>query len=54
MKYDIPNNIFKQKESDIFRQARNKDACNKVKEGIMYCEDCVKTISSVDIVNQSL
>jgi hypothetical protein len=54
MKYDIPKNIFKQKESDIFRQARNKDACNKVKGGIMYCEDCDKTISTVDIVNQSL
>jgi hypothetical protein len=46
MKYDIPQNIFKQKESDIFRQARNKDACND-------CEDCDKTISTVDIVNQS-
>ncbi len=39
MKYDIPKNIFKQKESDIFRQARNKDACDEVKGGIMYCED---------------
>ena len=54
MKYDIPKNIFKQKESNIFRQARNKDACDKVKGGIMYCEDCDKTISTVDIVNQSL
>ena len=54
MKYDIPKNTFKQKESDIFRQARNKDACNKIKGGIMYCEDCVRTSSLVDIVNQSL
>jgi hypothetical protein len=54
MKHDIPQNIFKQKESDIFRQVRNKDACNEVKGGIMYCEDCDKTISTVDIVNQSL
>jgi hypothetical protein len=54
MKHDIPQNIFKQKESDIFRQARNKDACDEVKGGIMYCEDCNKTISTVDIVNQSL
>ncbi len=54
MKYDIPQNIFEQKESDIFRQARNKDACNEVKGGIMYCEDCDKTISTVDILNQSL
>ena len=38
MKYDIPKNIFKQQESDIFRQARNKDAYDKVKGGIMYCE----------------
>jgi hypothetical protein len=53
-KYDIPQNIFKQKESDIFRQARNKDACNEVKGGIMYCEYCDKTISTVDIINQSL
>ena len=54
MKHDIPQNIFKQKESDIFRQARNKDACEKVKGEIMYCEDCDKTISTVDIINQSL
>ena len=54
MKNDIPKNLFKERESDIFQQARNKDSSDKVKGGIMFCEDCDKTISTVDIVNQSL
>ena len=53
MKNDIPKNLFKERESEIFRQARNKDMGNKIKGGIMFCGDCETTISTVDIINQS-
>ena len=49
-----PKTCSKKKESDIFRQARNKDLDDKVKGGIMFCEDCDNFSSTVDIVNQSL
>jgi hypothetical protein len=32
----------------------HKDLCNEVKGGIMYCGECDKYITTVDIVNQSL
>jgi hypothetical protein len=55
LKTDIAkNNLFKEKEPCYFQRARHKDLCNKVKGGIMYCSECDKNITTVDIVNQSL
>jgi hypothetical protein len=51
---ELPNNIFKEKDPDYFRQARNKNFCNDIHGGIMFCGQCNDTISTVDIVNQSL
>ena len=51
---ELPNNIFKEKDPDSFRQARNKNFCNDINGGIMFCGQCNDTISTVDIVNQSL
>ncbi len=54
LKTDIANNLFKEKEPCYFCHVRHKDLCNKVKGGIMYCGECDKNITTVDIVNQSL
>ena len=52
--FDTPENIFKEKDPDCFRQARHKELCNDVKGNIMFCQDCNTTISTTDIINQSL
>ncbi len=54
LKTDIVDNLFIEKEPCYFWRARHKDLCNKVKGGIMYCGECDKNITTVDIVNQSL
>ncbi len=54
LKTDIADNLFKEKEPCYFRCARHKELCNEVKGGIMYCGECNKTITTVDIVNKSL
>jgi hypothetical protein len=51
-KSDTPENIFKEKEPDFFRQARHKD--NDVNGAIMFCPDCNQLISTIDIINNSL
>jgi hypothetical protein len=53
-KTDIANNLFKDMDPRYFRQGRHQDLCNEVKGGIMYCSECRKTITTVDIVNKSL
>jgi hypothetical protein len=53
-KTDIPENIFKEKDSECFRRARHKELCDNVNGGIMFCKDCEQTISTTDIINQSL
>ena len=53
-KTDIPENIFKEKDSECFRRARHKELCDNVKGGIMFCKDCEQTISTIDIINQFL
>ena len=53
-KSDIPENIFKEKEPDCFRQARHKELCNDVKGDIMFCQECNQSISTTEIINQSL
>jgi hypothetical protein len=54
LKTDIPESIFKEKEPDCFLQARHKELCNDIGGGIMFCQDCEQTISTTEIVNQSL
>ena len=51
-KVDTPENIFKEKEPDCFRQARHKD--NDINGAIMFCPDCNQSISTIDIINNSL
>ncbi len=46
--------LFKEKEPDWLRRARHKDLCKVIGGGIMFCQDCEQTISTTDIVNQSL
>ncbi len=54
LKTDIPENIFKEKDPDCFQKARHKELYDNVRGRIMFCKDCEKTISTTDIVNQSL
>ena len=49
----MPTICSKKKEID-FRRARHKEFSDEVKGNIMYCAECDKTISTVDIVNNSL
>jgi hypothetical protein len=54
LKTGIANNLFKDKDPCYFQQGRHKDLCDEVNRGIMYCGECNKTITTVDIVNKSL
>jgi hypothetical protein len=54
LKTSIANNLFKDKDPCYFQQGRHKDLCDEVKGGIMYCGECNKLITTVDIVNMSL
>ena len=54
LKIDIANNLLKEKKGVDFRGARHKDLYDNVNGNIMYCAECDKTMSSVDIVNNSL
>jgi len=51
---DTPENIFEENKPDCFREARHKDLCNVIKGNVMFCQSCNKTISTTDIINQSL
>jgi hypothetical protein len=50
----MPESIFKEKEADCLHQARHKELCNDIGGGIMFCQDFEQTISTTEIVNQSL
>ncbi len=54
LKTNIADNLFKENKPFYFRRARHKELCDEVKEGIMYCGECNKTITTVDIVNKSV
>ncbi len=54
LKTGIPESLFKEKEPDCLRWARHKDLCKDIGGGIIFCQDCEQTISTKDIVNQSL
>ncbi len=54
LKIDIADNLLKDIKEYDCRRARHKELCNKVKENIMYCPECGQSISTVDIVNNSL
>ena len=51
---DTPENIFTEKEPDCFRQARHKQLCNEMKGNIMLCKKCNTSISTTEIIIQSL
>ena len=51
---DTPENIFTEMEPDSFREARHKELCSDLKGNIMSCQKCNKTISTTEIINQSL
>ena len=54
LKTDFPENLFKEKEPESFCQARHKELCNDIRGDIMFCQYCEQTISTTNIVNQSL
>jgi hypothetical protein len=54
LKIDIVNNLLKEKKEVNFRRARHKELYDKNYGSIMYCAQCDKTMSTVDIVNNSL
>ena len=54
LKIDIADNLLKEKKEIDFRRARHKELYDEVKGNIMYCAECDKTMSTVDIVNNSL
>ena len=54
LKTDTPENIFKEKEPDSCCRAQHKELCYDVIGGLMFCQDCKQTLSTTDIVNQSL
>ena len=54
LKTGIPESLFKEKETDCLRWARHKNLCNDIRGGIMFCQDCEQSISTTEIVNQSL
>ena len=54
LKNDIPENIFNEKDPECFWKARHKELYNDIKGGLMFCKDCEQSISTTDIVNQSL
>ena len=54
LKIDIADNLLKEKKEIDFRRARHKELSDEAKRNIMYCAECDKTISTVDIVNNSL
>jgi hypothetical protein len=54
LKIDIVNNLLKEKKEVDFRRARHKELYDEVNGNIMYCAECDKTMSTVDIVNNSL
>jgi hypothetical protein len=45
-KSDTPENVFKEKEPNSFRQARHKELYNDVKGEIMFCQECNQSIST--------
>ena len=53
-KVDIPRNLFREADPTVFRRARHKDLYDEVQGGIMYCPECKKTVSTIDIVNKAL
>jgi hypothetical protein len=54
LKIDIADNLLKEKNEVDFRRARHKELYDEVNGIIMYCAECDKTMSTVDIVNNSL
>jgi hypothetical protein len=54
LKIDIADNLLKEKKEVDFRRARYKELYDKVNGNIMYCAECDQTMSTVDIVRNSL
>jgi hypothetical protein len=54
LKINIANNLLKDNKECDFRCARHKELGNEVKGNIMYCPECGQSISTVNIVNNSL
>ena len=53
-KIEIADDMLKEKKEVDFRRARHKELYDKVLGNIMYCAECDKTMSTVDIVNNAL
>ena len=54
LKIEIVDNLLKEKKEVDFRRARHKELYDEVMGNIMYCAECDKTMSTVDIVNNAL
>ena len=53
-KIEIADDMLKEKKEVDFRRARHKELYDEVKGNIMYCAECDKTMSTIDIVNNAL
>ncbi len=54
LKIGIANKLLREKDPTHFRHARHKELYDEVKGGIVYCPDCNQTMSTIDIVNNTL
>ena len=54
VKTDLVQNIFQDRDPQIFRNARHKNLCHEIKGKLMECKDCGKQVSSIDVVNLAL
>ena len=53
-KHDTPEILFQEQNASTFHCLRHKELCTEIQGKVMSCSNCQKTISSSDIVNQSL
>ena len=54
MKIEKADKLLKEKKEVDFRRARHKELYDEVMGNIMYCAECDKTMSTVDIMNNAL
>ncbi len=53
-KIEIADDMLKEKKEVDFRRARHKELYDEVMGNIMYCAECDKTMTTVDIMNNVL
>ena len=51
---DFADNIYQDRDSLIFPNARHKDLCYEIKGKVMQCKDCGHHTKTIDVVNVAL